>query len=752
MADTAESIFRDYVTDNVAATGNQKPSKAKIREWGTWLETAINSNITNTGLAYGTRSALFADLAHDQYTSAWVIADSTAAYNGIYIKTGASGAGSWTRFADLPYSFIKATNVGAGTANNILATSSIAIPTSTYAALITLNIVAENTGPAQLTINTGGFTRPIVDSSGNALIAGSLKAGMAILVVNDGTNYRMLQNFPLQVVRVTDAGAGSANALQATSNGFDGTAYNAILSLNVFRANTGAATLSINGGTARAIVTNSGQALASGYLTAGMVAMMQFDGTNYRLLSDVASTAIQAAAAASAAAAAVSETNAAASAASIDVHQTLAGVIAEPSVFFDNTRKADQGNFAPNLNRNFYWKANFGWFYTGYDDARLFAGDSQFGWQSFSRTVNGANTAQVTGGPYVAGATVINTSTIGSPGTLPGKTLTLILDQVTGGKNETYEGKITAATSTSITFSPALPSGKTITVGAIFQLYRAVWSRVSTIIGTPPAIGTNVFGTNSSCGLAGPGEYVRVQYDDGTWFISTVASYTGNSITTVDNTTKAITLGPGKLIYVGTMDVDPNVSIDRGGMPNVPGDIMGGFQWSGRTKQNGIYRQFRIIPYVVDADIAGGTAEMDVQFQVTDQSGGNFVPTFSLRRGLIGSGSGGADPGLGGSNWTGLMVNGGSKMVFMKRGSLAAVNYGTVNAGTGVNASFSIVGAVVGDEVTVTLGSTHRAADGIIWTAWVNSTNNVTVRAFNPTGSNIVVGSDTLVVIVRRLT
>lgn len=44
-----------------------------------------------------TRALLYADLAHDADVVAGVYADATAAYNGAYIKIGASGTGSWSQ-------------------------------------------------------------------------------------------------------------------------------------------------------------------------------------------------------------------------------------------------------------------------------------------------------------------------------------------------------------------------------------------------------------------------------------------------------------------------------------------------------------------------------------------------------------------------------------------------------------------------------------------------------------------------------
>ena len=59
---------------------------------------------TKPGPAYQTRAVLFADLAWSAETVGSVFGDASPAYNGMYKKNGASGAGSWTRIGDLQVS------------------------------------------------------------------------------------------------------------------------------------------------------------------------------------------------------------------------------------------------------------------------------------------------------------------------------------------------------------------------------------------------------------------------------------------------------------------------------------------------------------------------------------------------------------------------------------------------------------------------------------------------------------------------
>jgi hypothetical protein len=41
LTKTLREIFRDYVTDNVPASGVNPPSKADIRQWGSEVETLL---------------------------------------------------------------------------------------------------------------------------------------------------------------------------------------------------------------------------------------------------------------------------------------------------------------------------------------------------------------------------------------------------------------------------------------------------------------------------------------------------------------------------------------------------------------------------------------------------------------------------------------------------------------------------------------------------------------------------------------
>lgn len=214
MVDLARQNWRDYEVDGVAASGKHKPKKSKLRQWGTWVEGIITAFTSNGGLIYTTRTLLYADLGHAANASAWVVGDSTVAYNGIYQKSGISGAGAWTRVADLPYSFIACADAGAGTANAIQLLSTIPAPSAARAALFFANVFEDNTGAVTVSIN-GASAKPMVTNTGVALQAGYLAAGMQIAFVDDGTNYRLMTD--VVSASIVAAAAASADAAAASA-------------------------------------------------------------------------------------------------------------------------------------------------------------------------------------------------------------------------------------------------------------------------------------------------------------------------------------------------------------------------------------------------------------------------------------------------------------------------------------------------------------------------------------------------------
>ena len=213
MVQTADVIFRDFATDGIPASGKHEPRKVEIREWGALLEAGLNGLASNSGLVYQTRAELNANLNYPSLTMVWVVADPAPANNGIYQKLGASGSGSWLRLLDLPYSFIRASDVGAGTPNAIQATTSVAVPSADAGALIALNVFETNTGsPVTVSFN-GGATLTIKTNAGNDVAVGGLTSGMIVAGYVSGSTFRLLSDqASAAIVAAAEAAQAAAEA------------------------------------------------------------------------------------------------------------------------------------------------------------------------------------------------------------------------------------------------------------------------------------------------------------------------------------------------------------------------------------------------------------------------------------------------------------------------------------------------------------------------------------------------------------
>jgi hypothetical protein len=190
----------------------QEPYKPDIRKWGTLVENAIDAYSSGAGsIAKSTKALLTADLARDADVTAWVYADTTTAYNGIYRKSGASGTGSWSLILPLPYSFIIASEIGTGMPNAIQATTTIPVSSSALV-LVTL---ADTTTSSPVTITFNSETALTVKTnSGNDPAAGGLTAGMTLLGVKSGSMFRIVND---QVSAAIVAAAEAAQAAAAAS-------------------------------------------------------------------------------------------------------------------------------------------------------------------------------------------------------------------------------------------------------------------------------------------------------------------------------------------------------------------------------------------------------------------------------------------------------------------------------------------------------------------------------------------------------
>ncbi|WP_248447114.1 hypothetical protein [Sinorhizobium meliloti] len=186
MVELAANIWADGPSSDP-----YEPNKEQIRAWGAWVEGIITAFTSTGGLIYSSKAALDADLSKAANSMAWVIGDPVAENNGVYGKVGASGTGSWTRRSDLPFSFIIASDAGAGTPNAIQATTSIPVSAS---ALIWMNVADTNTGtPVTVSFN-GGTALTIKSNSGEDVEVGGLQSGMILLGTVSGGTFRLFSD------------------------------------------------------------------------------------------------------------------------------------------------------------------------------------------------------------------------------------------------------------------------------------------------------------------------------------------------------------------------------------------------------------------------------------------------------------------------------------------------------------------------------------------------------------------------------
>lgn len=184
MPESALAIWADG-----PSSSPYEPDKALIRAWGYWVESTITSLSSGSTISFLSLAALNADLNHPAYTLAWVNGDPVAENNGIYRKLGASGTGSWVRFADLPYSFIAATATAGGEPSAIQAVTGIPVSTS---AMIVLDLIeANDASPVTVSFN-GGDPLTIKSNTGNDIATGGLLAGMRVLGTIIDDTFRLI--------------------------------------------------------------------------------------------------------------------------------------------------------------------------------------------------------------------------------------------------------------------------------------------------------------------------------------------------------------------------------------------------------------------------------------------------------------------------------------------------------------------------------------------------------------------------------
>lgn len=208
---TAQDIFAP-VTEGGTPRG---ADMAETQVWGTEVERVVTAFVSNGGLIYDTKASMDADAAYSEPRMAWVIGDPTVANNGIYRLN--PSVDLWVRAGDLPYSFVRMSDAGAGTANAIQLTS--AIPTS-QSVLRIANVFEANSGNVTVSEN-GSVAKALLTASGNQIAPAGLMAGMMIAYIDTGSSFRLISDqASASIQAAAEAAQAAAEAAAAAASDY----------------------------------------------------------------------------------------------------------------------------------------------------------------------------------------------------------------------------------------------------------------------------------------------------------------------------------------------------------------------------------------------------------------------------------------------------------------------------------------------------------------------------------------------------
>jgi len=186
ISNLGRTYLREYATDGVPSSGQNKPKKAHGRAVFDAI-TAARPSIANgatigNAVVFSTKSAMDGDLGHSAGTLGVVYNDSTASNNGIYRKSGGSGSGSWaaTNLA-LPSTFA----------------ADLAALESEFDGLTVNDLRGITSIAAASSIDVSAVSSDTIRITGNGDIAalGTMSGGAEItLIANDSGGFRLIND------------------------------------------------------------------------------------------------------------------------------------------------------------------------------------------------------------------------------------------------------------------------------------------------------------------------------------------------------------------------------------------------------------------------------------------------------------------------------------------------------------------------------------------------------------------------------
>lgn len=172
MAETIDSVFRDFNTPGNPGSGEYEPEKPRIRALLRQLQGGAGQSVTR-----GTLSALQAVTPPNEDYMGIVLNDPDPAANGYYFREG----GAWVKGRGFPDTFAEMVLSGGPDAQTGIVDPAV---NPSDVEVFWAFVQTENTGP--LTLNG----RPVLGVDGNPLTEGSWTG--TVLFVEDGASYRML--------------------------------------------------------------------------------------------------------------------------------------------------------------------------------------------------------------------------------------------------------------------------------------------------------------------------------------------------------------------------------------------------------------------------------------------------------------------------------------------------------------------------------------------------------------------------------
>jgi len=179
MNESIDSVFRDYNTPGLPASGEYEPEKPRIRRLLRQIQEGNGQAIT-----VGSKVALDTITPPNENYMGIVLNDPDATKNGYYFRD----AGVWVRGRGFPDSLARVMLSG-GTPNAQIGTADAAINPADIQVFYAV-VATENTGPMTLAIS-GGPARDVVNAAGSPLAAGEW-TGANLFFLNDNGDYQLL--------------------------------------------------------------------------------------------------------------------------------------------------------------------------------------------------------------------------------------------------------------------------------------------------------------------------------------------------------------------------------------------------------------------------------------------------------------------------------------------------------------------------------------------------------------------------------